>query len=279
MMTVRGAPNNLAPNNLMHLQGVIMKFSLATVLTAASIFALGVGSPARAAIVTFSGGDAGANSTDPRPLSDATAASFDTAAAVLGAETLITFESAPVGTYTSLAVAPGVTLTGTDFNGNSSGQSILNTPAGVPDSLFGYNTTSGGINFAFVNGGFITFSFATPIQAFGAYVSGLQVGDATITFDDGSSQTIVIPSLGGGVQFEGFTDAGKLISSVEINTTSAELPEGDFIGVDDVRFVANGGGPATPEASTWVMMLVGFAGLGYVAYVRRGKAPVGSLAA
>jgi hypothetical protein len=255
-----------------------MKFPLVTALTAASIVA-GIGSPARAAIVTFSGGDAGANSIDPRPVSDATAASFDTAAAVLGAENLITFESAPVGTYTSLAVAPGVNLTGTDFNGNSSGQSIRNTPDGVPDSLFGYNTTSGGTNFAFVNGGFITFSFATPIHAFGAYVSGVQVGDATMTFDDGSSQTVVIPSLGGGVQFEGFTDAGKLISSVEINTTSAELPEGDFIGVDDVRFVASGSTPTVPESSTWIMILVGFAGLGYAAHARRGKTSDGSAAA
>ena len=28
--------------------------------------------------------------------------------------------------------------------------------------------------------------------------------------------------------------------------------------------------PGTPEASTWVMMLAGFAGMGYVAYRRRG---------
>jgi hypothetical protein len=256
-----------------------MKFSLATVLTAASIFALGVGSPARAAIVTFSGGDAGANSTDPRPISNATAASFDTAAGALGTENLITFESASVGSYTSLVIAPGVTLTGTDFTGDSSGQSILNAPFGTPDGFFGYNTTSGGTNFAFINGGFITFSFATPIQAFGAYFTGLQLDNETITFNDGSTQTITIPNLGSGVQFEGFTDSGKLISSVEINTTSTANPAGDFVGVDDLRFVANGGGPATPEPATWVMMLVGFAGLVHAAYLRRGKAPVRSVVA
>lgn len=92
-------------------------------------------------------------------------------------------------------------------------------------------------------------------------------------------QTITIPNLGSGVQFEGFTDSGKLISSVEINTTSTANPAGDFVGVDDLRFVANGGGPATPEPSTWVMVLVGFAGLGHAAYLRRGKAPVRSVVA
>ena len=30
-----------------------------------------------------------------------------------------------------------------------------------------------------------------------------------------------------------------------------------------------GGGPSTPEPSTWAMMLAGFAGMGYVAYRRR----------
>lgn len=36
------------------------------------------------------------------------------------------------------------------------------------------------------------------------------------------------------------------------------------------HFVISGGGPTVPEASTWVMMLTGFAGMAYVAYRRRG---------
>lgn len=32
-----------------------------------------------------------------------------------------------------------------------------------------------------------------------------------------------------------------------------------------------GGGPSTPEASTWMMMLAGFAGIGFIAYRRRGS--------
>jgi hypothetical protein len=187
--------------------------------------------------ITFSGGDAGANSTDPRPNSNATAATFDAAAGALGATSLINFESAPLGTYNSLVIAPGVTLTGTDFTGNSSGQSIRNSPFGNPDSLFGYNTTAGGANFAFINGGFLTFSFANPIVAFGAYLSGVQLNGETITFNDGTSQSVSIPNFGSGVEFVGFTDAGKQISSVKVDTTSASSPLGDFVGLDDLRFV------------------------------------------
>jgi hypothetical protein len=264
--------------------GPTLRLSLAAAATAVTISAFGVLSQAGAAIVTFSGGDAGANSTSPHPKSNAAAASFDASAGALGTENLITFESSPVGAYSSLVVAPGVTLTGTDYTGNSSGQSILKAPFGNPTNLFGYNTTIGGSKFAFINGGFVTFSFATPIQAFGAYLSGLQFDDETFMFSDGSSLTITIPNFGSGVQFEGFTDAGKLISSVEINTTSATNTSGDFVGVDDVRFVAgdppgpvNGDpGPAIPESSTWAMMLLGFASLGYLAYVRARRARVAS---
>jgi hypothetical protein len=36
--------------------------------------------------------------------------------------------------------------------------------------------------------------------------------------------------------------------------------------------------PGTPEASTWVMMLAGFAGMGYVAYRRRGAKSISAVA-
>jgi hypothetical protein len=223
---------------------------------------LGLAASANATPITFSGGDAGANDTDPRPVSNATAASFDAAAALLGTEHLITFESSPVGTYSSLVVAPGVTLTGTDFTGNSSGQSILNAPFGSPDSLFGYNTTAAGANYAFVNGNFITFSFATPIDAFGAYLSGVQLNGETVMFNDGSSQSVAIPNLGSGVEFVGFTDSGHLISSIEINTASTSSPLGDFVGVDDVRYVNAGQSTApVPEPTSLLLLGTGIAGL------------------
>jgi len=226
----------------------------------------------RASIVTFIGSDNGANSTDPRPNSDAAAAAFDAAAGALGSAGLITFESAPLGTYSSLMVAPGVTLTGTDFTGNSSGQSILDAPFGSPDRLYGYNTTPGGSRFAFVNGGFIDFTFGTPIQAFGAYLSGIQLANETITFDDGTTQTITIPFLpDGGIAFVGFTDPGSSIVSVRIDTRTADFPLGDFIAVDDVRYVATTA--VVPEPSTSIAF--GLAGLlGLAAPYRRRKSAV-----
>src|SRR4029077_1230099 len=114
-------------------------------------------------------------------------------------------------------VAPGVTMNGSDsFGANQTIRNTSNFPAAP--QLDGYNTTSGGANFVEMVGGTVTFSFATPIQAFGAYFSGIQTNffTDTITFSDGTSQTILIPGAGtsssvGALDFVGFTDVGKSI--------------------------------------------------------------------
>jgi PEP-CTERM motif-containing protein len=211
----------------------------------ALVIALVMMGGANAALIIFSGVDAGANSTDPRPLSDAAAALFDAA----GNETIITFEAAPLGSFTNLVVAPGVTINGTDFVANP--QTIRNTPVATPDRLFGYNTTGGGTQFVSLFGGTLTFTFATPIEDFGVYLSGVQVNGETISFNDGAPQVIPIlnPGFGGGVQFLGFTDFGNPISSITINV------DGDIVGVDDVRF--------SPEPATLALLGVGLAGLGF----------------
>ena len=63
-------------------------------------------------------------------------------------------------------------------------------------------------------------------------------------------------------------------TSINIETINASLDDNIFVEVYDVsgegHFV-----PGTPEPSTWAMLIIGFAGVGYVAYRRNGKtAPV-----
>ena len=208
----------------------------------------------QAALVIFSGNDSGANSTDPRPNSNAAAAAFDLAATGLGPVNLITFESAPLGTFSSLVVATGVTLTGSDFG--SADQTIRNTSVSTPDALWGYNTTPGGSQFASFNGGTMTFTFATPVRSFGAYFGGVQDFGvtSTIKFNDGTSQTMNFVQIGsaGGVQFLGFTDAGKSISSITIDHTN------DVVSMDDVRY------GAVPEPAS-----IAAIGLGVTCLLRR----------
>jgi hypothetical protein len=218
--------------------------------------------PASAAVITFSGEDIMTTIADPHPISALAASNF--IAATPGAS-LINFESAPLGSFTSLLIAPGVTLTGT-------GTSINNVP-NFPSAptLDGYNTTPSGAQYAELLGNILTFHFTTPVQAFGAYFTGLQsfYFQDTVSFNDGTSQVINMPETGtgagvGSLDFVGFTDFGASITSVSITSGNGS---GDFIGVDDARFLAV---PSTtvPEPITLSMFGAGIAG---VAALRRRK--------
>jgi hypothetical protein len=105
-----------------------MKFASKSAILAMAAFAL-VTTQAHAGLTLFTGADDGAGSLATAPNSVAAAASFDAAAAALAIENLITFESSPLGLFSSLAPAPGVTLTGTNVNGNN--QSIVNTTSNI----------------------------------------------------------------------------------------------------------------------------------------------------
>jgi hypothetical protein len=211
---------------------------------------------ASAGVVTFTGEDLNAGPGNPRPNSDAAAANFATAAGAIGNIGIITFESAPVGNFSSLVVATGVTISGT--NGSGGSLSINNAPnfASAP-ALDGFNTTSGGAKYVEMLGGTLTFTFAGGTQFFGAYLTGVQTNffQDTVTFNDGTSQTINAPGTGtdssnGALDFVGFTDAGKLITSVSINAgTNGQ----DFIGVDDVRYQT----AATTVPSSVFLLLAG----------------------
>lgn len=198
-----------------------------------------------AGIITYSGFDEGVGGP-PHPLSDVAAAAFD---AATGYPYIITFESQPLGVYTSLDLGKGVTLTGTNYY--SADQQIINTPWCDP-ALCGYNTTFGGSQWADVYGGTITFTFANPTHFFGAYFTGMQVPGIGIAFNDGSDQFVPIPAGAGGTAFVGFTDSNTFTSVTIVGLN-------DIIGVDDVRVV--------PEPE--IVVLLGSGLLGALGVLRR----------
>jgi hypothetical protein len=223
---------------------------------------------AQAAVATFEGIDPGVDAGQSRPNSDSAAALFDQTAGALGIVNKIDFENLPVTNSTSLTVAPGITA-----NWLNQGDNTIEIGG---NQGFGYNTTSGGSKYAqvFANNTRaaveVTFSFANPIQAFGGYFTGVGnfPGDTFINFTDGTWQSLALSESSlGGVQFLGFIDSDKLISSVTVR----ENPEfisgvpflisGDRFGIDDIRYVNSS--QSVPEPMT-IGGILAASGLGWL---------------
>ena len=240
---------------------------------------LGLAGVAQAGIITYTGYDPNVAPGDPRPNSDAAAAAFG---AAVGSFRLITFEGLPIGNFATRTVAPGVTvtLTGTDSD-PSANPGITN----VNDQMYGYNTTAGGtqhlrvvppwgedqnVNLSLS----ATFAFNTPIRAFGAYLTGTEAdmeGAISLGFNDGSVQTLLVTKNAvAGVQFLGFTDFGRSISSVTFTEVAAFWYNRDLYGIDDVRY------SSIPEPGSLTLFLIGAAALVLRSLRRRGQSVLGS---
>lgn len=220
--------------------------------------AIALVSSASLAATIYSGNDPGAGPTNPRPNADSAAAAFNSAAAALGPVSLITFESLPVGQFSSKTIAPGVNAIQSNYD-TSLGGIVVNgyaTPAGAPT---GYNTTPGGTKFlAFVpltgvSTARLDSVFSTPVQAWGAYVVGLDPGingSVAVQFTDGTAVSYPLTeSSPAGPQFFGFTSVGGSIAQITLLETGLAASR-DIYGVDDMRFVA------IPEPSSILLAVV-----------------------
>ena len=239
-----------------------------------SIFGL-MTSQSRANVTTYVGEDLQPNpGPTVRTNADAAAASFSAAASTIGPVGTITFESAPLGTFTNLAAATGVTVNGADANGSA--QTIRNTSQFPAEpSVDGSNTTASGSQFLEMSGGTLTFTFQTPTQFFGVYLTGVQTVffNDSISFNDGTAETISLQGTGttssqGEIAFIGFTTTGAPVTSITINagTSSAGY---DDIGVDDVSYRTAASSASAPEPGSMTLLLPAMGAFGLILRKRR----------
>jgi hypothetical protein len=223
--------------------------------------ALAAPTASSAKVVVFSGYDVSATGPGNKPNSDAAHAAF--AASLAGLTTYTTsFESGPTGVVGTYDLGGGATLTSN--NPVARPLTIRTTPYCGLYAECGGNTTTGGRNFVFISSVPVTFTFADPIAAFGAYFSGGEVAGLKLTFDDGTARTVDVPALRG-ASFVGFTDFGKQISSVTFN------PGRDIMALDDVTFALAPAG--VPEPSAWALLIAGFGLSGVSLRARRSLRP------
>ena len=182
------------------------------------------------------------------------------------------------------SLGSGITAACTDCDSAWSG--VVNDP--TTWSELGYNTT-GATTTAEAPGQFyrvaasvvggsgnfdssvLTLSFATPVTAFGAYITGIQtsLGTTAVTFNDGAAQTFPLLNSGtifnfpAGIQFFGFIDSNP-VSSITFTTTNPTNGVRDIWGIDDIWV-----GQAVPEPATLAMMGGGLLALGLLGRCRK----------
>lgn len=196
---------------------------------------------AHAAFATYYGIDPSSTSTTAaRPNANAAAANFDTALGTFRTG-FVNYESNVSGTgrNSTITVAPGVTQTSSNVSPTAGG--ITTGTSGI----LGYNITQPGAQFyqlypvGAAGTHSVTWDFATPINSWGAYITGLGTANGALNIDyvGGGQATIPVNgSSSGGTLFFGFTESPFLVSSV---TARLERPAGgslDIHGYDDIRF-------------------------------------------
>jgi hypothetical protein len=230
---------------------------------------LALTAPAQAGTITiFKGQDNGALPGGSQANSDAARASFLADASGYGTVDTHGFGHQAVG------ASSGTWLNG-DGHWAITGSCCTPSYSGVTDTQTGSATDGfhayGSINWLGLVNGSVTFYNTSPTNSIGAYFTGLTTGSyLTISFNDGTPENLKIPvTASGGVEFVGLTDTTTFSSFTITDIPTNIYPLGKNFGIDGISFNGLNGVDAVPEASTWAMMLIGFAGIGFVACRRK----------
>jgi PEP-CTERM motif len=112
-------------------------------------------------------------------------------------------------------------------------------------------------------------TFNQPIHNFQIDILNANPGAYEMFDNAGNTDFFTLATSGGSVQTEGFAAAGSTVSIeyLPISTAPDNRTFWDFA-IDNVTFNQPLAG-AVPEPSTWAMLILGFVGLGFMAYRRK----------
>lgn len=231
----------------------------------------------RAGVVVHLGADPGAGPGQSAPNSATAAAAF--AAEVGGTTSLIDFESAPIGNFSTLNLASGVTATLSGTDTASPPGFTYGVTTDHPDVRLGYGTTPGGSRFVRVTptlgaaSASLAFHFTTPVDAIGLTITGLGTASGPLyaVFGTGAGEEHAINgSDAGGRLFFGLTGLTAGLTDFTLELRGVGDTSRDVFGVDDVQYHPQVIATAVPEPGTWLPALIGVAALASITVRRRG---------
>jgi hypothetical protein len=178
------------------------------------------------------------------------------AAALFPGQPVITFDSAAPGTYSSY------TSDGVTFTSDSGAMHIDNAYIGVYNT-FGVNSLHN--CYCSDSFGTLNMAFSSPVSGVG-FFWGASDNQWTLSVYN-SSDTLIESFL---LPITHASNAGDFVGIKDPGIAFAVLsgPSSDYIFVDNVTGVST-----IPEASTWAMLMLGFAALGFAGYRRAKTAP------
>jgi hypothetical protein len=209
-------------------------------------------------------------------------AAFLAANSVSRADTLLSENFDNISLMTGWVMTNASSPVGTTnwFQGNGG---IFKAQAGADDSYLASNFLAGQAG-GTVSNWLITPQFSTAaagtvsfwVQAVDeGYADALSYGFSTggsNTADFNMSPATVITPQGEWLRIDvifSASDPGS-VARFAIEHNNSSWDDADYIGVDTLRITTDVAG-AVPEPSTWAMMILGFAGVGFMAYLRKSK--------
>ena len=179
-----------------------------------------------------------------------------------GLSSVATFDSIPQTPYGDSVQTSPNPATFTDGGGSWSGSGIvMNNGGGGSLGLYAepYNDTTNYM--AVLSGQSETVVYGKTYSELGLYWGSIDTYNVLTLFNGASSVVVPIPPVANGDQFAGDSNRYFVISGFDFNKAVFSSNGNSF----EFDNVAVGG---VPEPSTWMMLMLGFGGLGYAGYCR-----------
>ena len=177
-----------------------------------------------------------------------------------GFSSIATFDAIDQTPYGDSVPTPPQPTAFTDGGGAWSGGGIvMNNGGGGSEGLYATPSSDGTNYMAVLSGQSETVVYGKTYSELGLYWGSIDTYNVITLFNGANSVVVPVPPVASGDQFANDSNRYFVVSGFDFNKAVFSSTQNSF----EFDNVAVGG---VPEPSTWAMMLLGFAGLGFAGY-------------